>query len=91
MQPDFYKLMELALEEARRGFLQGEVPVGAVVATAKGEVIAKAHNQPIFLNDPSGHAEILAMREAGLRRGNYRLTNALLVVTVIVIVFSIVS
>ncbi|MFC1885027.1 tRNA adenosine(34) deaminase TadA [Thermodesulfobacteriota bacterium] len=81
MRPDLYQLMTLALEEARKGFLKGEVPVGAVVATAEGEVIAKAHNQPIYLNDPSGHAEILAMREAGRYYGNYRLAGALLVVT----------
>ena len=82
MHLDLYDLMGLALREAERGFSRGEVPVGAVVATPNGQIVAKAHNQPIALKDPTAHAEILAMRKAGLSYRNYRLNNTLLVVTI---------
>ena len=82
MHLDLYDLMGLALREAERGFSRGEVPVGAVVATPNGRIVAKAHNQPIALKDPTAHAEILAMRKAGLSYRNYRLNNTLLVVTI---------
>lgn len=82
MLTDLYPLMKRALEEAEKGFSSGEVPVGAVIATTEGEIIAEAHNRPIALNDPTGHAEILAIRAAGLVRRNYRLIDTLLVVTV---------
>ena len=73
--------MAAALAEARRGLEAGEVPVGAVVAV-DGEIVARAHNAPIALADPTAHAEILALREAGRTRGNYRLTGAALYATV---------
>jgi tRNA(adenine34) deaminase len=73
--------MRAALEEARRGRLDGEVPVGAVVVQ-DGAIVGGAHNAPIALNDPTAHAEILALREAGRKLGNYRLTGATLYVTV---------
>ena len=73
--------MRAALEEARHGLLGGEVPVGAIVVQ-DGAVVAGAHNAPITLNDPTAHAEILALREAGRKLGNYRLTGATLYVTV---------
>jgi len=82
MHRDLYDLMGLALREAERGFSRGEVPVGAVVATPNGQIVAKAHNRPIALKDPTAHAEILAMRKAGLAHQNYRLKNTLLVVTI---------
>ena len=82
MQPDLYQLMKEALKEAEQAFKEGEVPVGAVVAGVDGSIAARAHNQPISLNDPTAHAEILAMRRAGLFYKNYRLSNTLLVVTV---------
>lgn len=72
--------MELALAEAREAEAEGEVPVGAVVVR-DGEVIARAHNRPIGLNDPTAHAEILALRAAAERLGNYRLTGCDLYVT----------
>lgn len=75
------ELMAVALDEARRGLAAGEVPVGAVVVVA-GAIIARAHNAPITLADPTAHAEILALREAGRARGNYRLTDATLYTTV---------
>src|SRR2546430_16478977 len=73
--------MRAAIEEARRGRLGGEVPVGAVVVQ-DGVIVGGAHNAPIALNDPTAHAEILALREAGRKLGNYRLTGATLYVTV---------
>jgi len=72
--------MKLALEEAKRAERKGEVPVGAVLVV-DGKVIAKACNSPISENDPTAHAEILALREAGKKIGNYRLKKAVLYVT----------
>ena len=71
------RFMRLALEMAGRGEAAGEVPVGAVVA-AGGDVLASAFNSPVALNDPTAHAEILALREAAARLGNYRLEEATL-------------
>ena len=82
MYPDLYYLMKEALKEAEKGLLEGEVPVGAVLAGLDAQIIAKAHNQPISKNDPTAHAEILAMRKAGLLCRNYRLNNTLLVTTI---------
>ncbi|MGD2127196.1 MAG: tRNA adenosine(34) deaminase TadA [Desulfobacteraceae bacterium] len=79
---DFHILMKETLREAHRGFLEGEVPVGAVVAGPDGEIVAKAYNQPISLSDPTAHAEILALRRAGVRFRNYRMEGATLVVTI---------
>ena len=82
MPLDLFHLMSQALSEAKKGGSEGEVPVGAVLATQEGEIVARAHNQPIALNDPSAHAEILVMRKAGLALENYRLTNTILVATI---------
>ena len=73
--------MRAALDEARRGLEAGEVPVGAAVVL-DGAIVARAHNAPIALSDPTAHAEILALREAGRKTGNYRLPGATLYVTV---------
>ena len=75
-------LMEQALIEAKKGFDEGEVPIGALIARPDGEIISKAHNQPISLNDPTAHAEILALRRAGEALKNYRLNHITLVVTI---------
>ncbi len=72
--------MRRALELARRAEELGEVPVGAVVV-ADGEVIGEGWNQPISANDPTAHAEIVALRAAAQRVRNYRLTGAALYVT----------
>ena len=72
--------MELALDEARRAFEKQEIPVGALVVHG-GEVLASAHNQPIAMNDPSAHAEVLVMRRAAEKTGNYRLNGATVYVT----------
>jgi len=74
--------MKLAIEEAESAFSEGEVPVGAVLAGSDGRILARAHNRPIALKDPTAHAEILALRHAGAMVGNYRLNGCILVVTV---------
>ena len=72
--------MGLALQQAHQASTAGEVPVGAVVV-CHGEVVAQAHNAPIGLHDPSAHAEILALRAAASKLGNYRLDDCTLYVT----------
>jgi tRNA(adenine34) deaminase len=73
--------MEEALREAQRALALGEVPVGAVVVRA-GRVIGRGCNRPISGNDPTAHAEILALREAAQAVDNYRLLDCDLYVTV---------
>ena len=65
---------------AHKAEREGEVPVGALVVYA-GEVVGEGWNRTITLNDPAGHAEIIALREAGIRLGNYRLPECTLYVT----------
>lgn len=72
--------MNMALELARQAAALGEVPVGAVVVR-DGEVIGRGFNRPIGGHDPSAHAEIAALRDAGQQVGNYRLPGATLYVT----------
>ena len=67
--------MREALALARAGAEGGEVPVGAIVVVS-GEIAGRGSNSPIAHSDPTAHAEILAMREAAARRGNYRLDGA---------------
>jgi tRNA(adenine34) deaminase len=73
--------MDLALDEARKAGTAGEVPVGAVIVV-DGVVIARGFNQPISRNDPTAHAEISALRQAGQYQNNYRLSNATMYCTV---------
>jgi tRNA(adenine34) deaminase len=75
------KCMEMALEEAHTGALEGEVPVGAVLIKG-GDIIARDHNRCIQLDDPTAHAEILVLRKGGQVLGNYRLPETTLYVTV---------
>jgi tRNA(adenine34) deaminase len=72
--------MKIALAEAQKAFDKDEVPVGAVVVL-EGKILARAYNNPITSRDPSAHAEMLALRQAASAIGNYRLTGALLYVT----------
>jgi tRNA(adenine34) deaminase len=72
--------MQAAIDLARRAAENGEVPVGAVVVK-DGEIIGRGSNAPIRLQDPSAHAEILAMRDAAKNIGNYRLVDCTLYVT----------
>lgn len=78
MHQDF---MLAALSEAARAADAGEVPVGAVVVI-DGEIVGRGFNQPIGTHDPTAHAEIVALRDAAARVGNYRLTGSALYVTV---------
>jgi len=74
--------MRIALEWAQAAADAGEAPIGAVVLDpASGEIVAAAGNAPIATHDPTAHAEILALREAARKRGNYRLTGLTLVVS----------
>jgi tRNA(adenine34) deaminase len=77
----FEALMAAALEEAARAREAGEVPIGALVSL-DGEIIGRGFNQPISSGDPTAHAEIVAIRDAAKRMGNYRLTGATLCVTI---------
>jgi tRNA(adenine34) deaminase len=73
--------MGFALAEARQAWAADEVPVGAVIVLDQ-QIVGIGHNQPLGLNDPTAHAEILALREAARKLGNYRLTGATLYVTI---------
>jgi tRNA(adenine34) deaminase len=73
--------MQQALAQARIAASMNEVPVGAVLVDADGELLAAGHNQPISACDPSAHAEIVTLREAALKLDNYRLPGTTLYVT----------
>jgi tRNA(adenine34) deaminase len=73
--------MEEALREAQRALALGEVPVGAVVVR-NGQIVGRGSNRPVTTNDPTAHAEIIALRAAGFAIGNYRLLDCDLYVTV---------
>ena len=79
---DHIAFMTAALKEAAAAAMQDEVPVGAVLVSDAGAILAAAHNLTIQSCDPSAHAEILALREASLKLKNYRLLNTTLYVTV---------
>jgi len=74
--------MELALQEARKAQKLGEVPVGAVIVDGEGTILVRTGNRSITESDPSGHAEMHAMRAAGKKLNNYRLLNTTLYVTI---------
>ncbi|WP_442909111.1 tRNA adenosine(34) deaminase TadA [Halopseudomonas sp.] len=80
MKPADIDFMRLALAEAQLAADLGEVPVGAVLVH-QGQVIGRGFNQPISSNDPSAHAEMVALRQAALAQGNYRLPGTTLYVT----------
>ena len=73
--------MEIAFSEAEKAAAAGEVPVGAVIVSADGEIIAAAGNRPKAVNDPTAHAELLAIREACAKLGSERLIDCDLYVT----------
>ena len=73
--------MELALEQARLAAEAGEVPVGALVIK-DGEIVGKGHNRNLLDNDPTAHAEIIALRQAALRLRNHRLSGCVMVATI---------
>jgi len=74
--------MRLALAEAEKAGQIDEVPVGAVLVSANGDLLAATHNQTIRQVDPTAHAEILALRQAAAALNNYRLPNSVLYVTI---------
>ena len=74
--------MRLALDEADKAGRRGEVPVGAVIVDELNNILAAAGNSSIEKSDPTGHAEMVVMRAAGKRTGNYRLLNTTLYVTI---------
>lgn len=78
---DDVKFMKAALAEAARAAARGEVPVGAVVVES-GRIVARGSNRPIVASDPTAHAEIVALRRAARKAGNYRLPGCDLYVTV---------
>lgn len=78
MNDEFF--MRKALEQAEKSLNRGEVPVGAVVVSAE-EILSQAHNESITRNDPTAHAEIVAIRQACQKRRNYRLRDCDLYVT----------
>ncbi len=73
--------MRMAIDEAEVALESGEVPVGAVI-TFEDSVLAKAHNNPILMRDPTAHAEICAIRKAADRINNYRLSGTTIYVTI---------
>ena len=74
------KMMNIALAEARAALAEGEIPVGAVIVK-NGEIIARARNTRETQNDPTGHAEINALRMAATKMGTWRLTGCTIYVT----------
>src|SRR5207249_6618244 len=81
MDPDLEGLMTIALDEARAALEHGDVPVGAVVARATGEVVARRHNEREHTGNPIAHAELLALADAARALDSWRLDGCLLVVT----------
>lgn len=78
---DHTDYMKLALAEAEKAWQKDEVPIGAVLVSGTGEVLASAHNQTISMSDPTAHAEILSLRKASSIKRNYRLLGTTLYVT----------
>ena len=74
MDKNFF--MEEALKEAKKALEKGEVPIGAVVVLGE-DIIGRGYNQPITKNDPTAHAEIMALRDASMNLKNYRLEDTL--------------
>jgi len=79
-QPDIF-YMRMALRQAQMGAEAGEVPCGAVIVNAEGEVIGQAYNQTETLKDPTAHAEVLAITQAAAAMGDWRLIGCTLYVT----------
>jgi tRNA(adenine34) deaminase len=75
------EMMRVALEQARKAVVSGDVPVGAAIFNASGELIATGHNERELHKDPTAHAEIVAIRRASERLGDWHLTDHILVVT----------
>ena len=76
------KFMQLALQEAEKAGQKDEVPIGSIIVGKDYEILGSGHNLTIGLNDPTAHAEIIAMREAAKKTCNYRLPDTTLYVTI---------
>ena len=74
-------MMRVALEQARKAVASGDIPVGAAIFNASGELIATGHNERELNNDPTAHAEVVAIRRATEKLGDWHLTGHTLVVT----------
>ena len=81
INPNHKFWMQIALEEADAASVSGEIPIGAIVV-AGDRIIGRGHNRSIECSDPTGHAEIMALRDAGARVENYRLPEAIMYVTI---------
>ncbi len=81
VNPPYAEFMRLALQEAEAAAIHGDVPIGAVVLDASGEVIGAGHNRREADRDPTAHAEVLALQDAAARLGSWRLDDCTLVVT----------
>ena len=81
MRPAYDALMQAALAEARSALSTGDVPIGALVIDTNGEVIGHGRNVRERDHDPTGHAEVVALRHAAATRGSWRLEGCTLVVT----------
>jgi tRNA(adenine34) deaminase len=79
---DHAKYMRMALQAAKNAGQNGEVPIGAILVSDSGEILGRGDNRVIRHADPTAHAEILAIRAAGRRVGNYRLPGTRLYVTI---------
>lgn len=76
-----HDLMKEAICEAQNAFVQGEVPVGALAVSSRGEILARAHNQTLNQGDPCAHAEMIVIKEAAQKLGYHRLTDVTIYVT----------
>ena len=79
---DLHYFMREAIKEAEKGWLNEEVPVGALLISQSDKILARDHNRCISLNDPTAHAEILVLRQAAQKCKNYRLNGVTMVVTI---------
>ena len=75
------EMMRVALEAARNAIASGDIPVGAAIFNSKGEVVSIGHNERELHNDPTAHAEVVAIRRASEKLGDWHLTNHTIVVT----------
>lgn len=81
LTPDDDAWMRMALEEAARAAAHGDVPVGCVVVGEDGEVLGRGENRREIDGDPTAHAELIALRQAALARGHWRLTGCTAIAT----------
>ena len=82
MQQPYESYMRLALDEAKKAYDMGEVPIGAVIVNAGGDVVARGHNRRECDHDATAHAEMIAIRETCEKLGRWRLTDCTLFVTI---------